>query len=56
MEEALVKLIKVVMSNTVAACEFGCEAESIIDNILDKAELKLHEEARQELIEFAKKL
>lgn len=56
MEENIVRLIKVTMTNTVAACEFGCEAESIIDNILNKAELKLHEEARQELIEFAKTL
>jgi hypothetical protein len=56
MEEALIKLMKVEAANLAALYQCGCDAEIVVDNILTEASLKIHEEARTELIEYFKKL
>ena len=52
MEEALVKLIKSCLDNTVKPDYSLSEKDDsiIIDNILSQAELALHPEARAELV------
>lgn len=56
MEEAIIKLMKVEAANLAALYQCGCDPELVVDNILAEASLKVHEEARQELIDFFKKL
>lgn len=56
MEEALLKLMKIEAANLAALYQCGCDAEIVVDNILSEASLKIHEEARQELIDYFKKL
>lgn len=50
MEEAIVKLLKVTIKRT-ARWERETP-EELVDGILAEAELALHEEARQELIDY----
>lgn len=54
MEEALIKLMKIEAANLAALYQCGCDAEIVVDNILTEASLKIHEEARQELIDYFK--
>ena len=56
MEEALIKLMKVEAANLAALYQCGCDPELVVDNILSEASLKIHEEARTELIEYFKTL
>lgn len=56
MEEALIKLMKVEAANMAALYQCGCDPELVVDNILAEASLKIHEEARQELIDYFKTL
>lgn len=56
MEEAILKLMKVEAANLAALYQCGCDAEIVVDNILKEASLKIHEEARQELIEYLRTL
>lgn len=56
MEEAIIKLMKVEATNLAALYQCGCDAEIVVDNILAEASLKIHEEARQELIDYFKTL
>ena len=56
MEEAIIKLMKVEAANLAALYQCGCDAEIVVDNILAEASLKIHEEARTELIEYFKTL
>lgn len=56
MEEAIIKLMKVEAANLAAFYQCGCDPELVVDNILSEASLKIHEEARTELIEYFKKL
>ena len=56
MEEALIKLMKVEAANMAALYQCGCDPELVVDIILTEASLKIHEEARTELIEYFKKL
>lgn len=56
MEEALLKLMKIEAANLAALYECGCDAEIVVDTILTEASLKIHEEARQELIDYFKTL
>lgn len=53
MEQAILKLIKITLDNTVKA-DFGttkADDEKVIDNILQQSELTLHPWERQELID-----
>ena len=56
MEEAIIKLMKVEAANLEALYQCGCDPELVVDNILEEASLKIHEEARQELIDYFKTL
>lgn len=56
MEEAILKLIKVEAANLAALYQCGCDPELVVDSILTEASLKIHEEARLELIEYFGKL
>ena len=56
MEEALLKLMKIEAANLAALYQCGCDPELVVDNILSEASLKIHEEARQDLIDYFKKL
>ena len=56
MEEALIKLMKIEAANLATLYQCGCDPELVVDNILTEASLKIHEEARQELIDYFKKL
>lgn len=56
MEEAILKLMKVEAANLAALYQCGCDAEIVVDSILTEASLKIHEEARTELIEYFKTL
>ena len=54
MEEQIVKLMKTTISCAIAFYQFGYTAEDVVDNILNQASLKLHEEERQNLINHLK--
>lgn len=56
MEEAVIKLMKVEAANLAAFYQCGCDPELVVDNILSEASLKIHESARQELIDYFKTL
>lgn len=56
MEEAIIKLMKVEAANLAAFYQCGCDPTLVVDSILENASLKIHEEARTELIEYFKKL
>ena len=56
MEEAIIKLMKVEAANLAAFYQCGCDPTVVVDSILTEASLKIHEEARTELIEYFKKL
>ena len=56
MEEALIKLMKIEAANLAALYQCGCDPELVVDSILAEASLKIHEEARTELIEYFKTL
>lgn len=56
MEEALIKLMKIEAANLAALYQCGCDAEIVVDNILTEASLKIHEEARTELIDYLRTL
>ena len=56
MEEALLKLMKIEAANLAALYQCGCDPELVVDSILTEASLKIHEEARTELIEYFKTL
>lgn len=56
MEEAILKLMKVEAANMAAFYQCGCDPELVVDSILTEASLKIHEEARQELIDYLKTL
>ena len=56
MEEAILKLMKVEAANLAALYQCGCDAEIVVDSILAEVSLKIHEEARQELIDYFKTL
>jgi len=48
--------MKVEAANLAAFYQCGCDAEIVVDNILKEASLKIHDEARQELINYFKSL
>ena len=48
--------MKVEAANLAALYQCGCDPELVVDNILAEASLKIHEEARTELIEFFRTL
>lgn len=52
MEQAIIKLMKITLDNTVKAdySTTNADDEKVIDNILQQSELTLHPWARQELI------
>ena len=56
MEEAILKLMKVEAAKLAALYQCGCDAEIVVNSILTEASLKIHEEARQELIDYFKTL
>ena len=56
MEEAIIKLMKVEAANLAAFYQCGCDPELVVDSILTEASLKIHEVARQELIDYLKTL
>lgn len=56
MEEAIIKLMKVEAANLAALYQCGCDPIVVVDSIIENASLKIHEEARTELIEYFKKL
>jgi hypothetical protein len=56
MEEALIKLLKVACRDMKLFYQFGCDAETTVSRILADAELAVHPEARQDLIEYIKTL
>lgn len=56
MEEALLKLMKIEAANLAALYQCGCDPELVVDNILAEASLKIHEDARQELIDYLRTL
>ena len=56
MEEAIIKLMKVEAANLAAFYQCGCDPTVVVDSILENASLKIHEEARTELIEYFRTL
>lgn len=56
MEEAILKLMKVEAANLAAFYQCGCDPTVVVDSILENASLKIHEEARTELIEYLRTL
>lgn len=55
-EEAIIRLMKVEASNLASFYRLGYDAEDVVDSILNEASLKIHDEARQELIDYLKTL
>lgn len=56
MEEAIIKLMKIEAAKLAALYQCGCDAEIVVDSILSEASLKIHEDARQDLIDYFKTL
>lgn len=56
MEEAIIKLMKVEAANLAAFYQCGCDPTVVVDSILENASLKIHEEARLELIDYLRTL
>ena len=56
MEEAIIKLMKVEAAKLAAFYQCGCDPTVVVDSILTEASLKIHEEARQELIDYFRTL
>lgn len=56
MEEAIIKIMKVEAANLAALYQCGCDPELVVDNILAETSLKIHEEARLELIDYLRTL
>lgn len=56
MEEAVIKLLKVAARNMKLFYQYGCDAENTVSCILADAELAVHPEARQDLIDYVKTL
>ena len=56
MEEAIVKLIKVVAFNMKGLYQYGSSAERVLSDILSEASLAVHPEAREELMNYFQQL
>lgn len=56
MEEAIIKLLKVACRDMKLFYQYGCDAETTVSRILADAELTVHPEARQDLIDYIKTL
>lgn len=56
MEEAVIKLLKVTARNMKLFYQYGCDAENTVSCILADAELAVHPETRQELVDYIKTL
>lgn len=56
MEEAVIKLVKVVAAQMKALYQYGADAESVVDKILNTAEIAVHQYSKEELTEYFKTL
>lgn len=56
MEEAIVKLIKVVAFNMKGLYQYGSSAECVLSDILSEASLAVHPESREELKNYFSQL
>lgn len=56
MEEQLIKCLNAFAKEIIIGFRFGEDAEDIVDNFMEKAELALRPHARQELINYISKL
>lgn len=56
MEEAILKLMMVEAKHLKGMYQYGVDAENTVNDIINEASLKIHEEAREELINYFKQL
>lgn len=56
MEEAVVKLIKVVAYHMKGLYQYGSNAECVVTDIITDAEIAVHPEAREELKNYFQQL
>ena len=56
MEEAVVKLIKVVAVHMKGLYQYGSNAETIVSSIITDAEIAVHPEAKDELTNYFSQL
>ena len=56
MEEAVVKLIKVVALHMKGLYQYGSNAETIVSSIITDAEIAVHPEAKDELTNYFSQL